>query len=332
METLALSERHVQNLLAKAPARWVETLRVVGIEEIIFGGQLGDCPNCGTTGAFIGSDRFGNKACLCNACGGYGAFVLMQRVLGASADELLREVVAVFNSTSPPTKHRNARYSELIAKLWEEAAPVVKGDPVDTYLGRRGLSLEQYPSTLRCHPSLAYYDRAEGRSRRVPRGHYAALLAQVQSAFPDAGGLYRLYLKDGERAPVATPEKFLGGPCEGGSIRLGEAGSVLSVGLGLENCLAVFKRTGCPIWACIHHAGFEKLWLPDAVRQLKVYGINDADRDFARQAAAYLLARSFMRVRPNGQPRSVEVYIPKAVGAEWAEVYRFSRPGLRPAA
>ena len=51
-----------------------------------------------------------------------------------------------------------AKNKQRLNKTWKESRPVTIADPVDTYLKARGIELTQYPTVLRFHPCLPYYD------------------------------------------------------------------------------------------------------------------------------------------------------------------------------
>ena len=83
------------------------------------------------------------------------------------------------------------------------------------------------------------------------------------------------------KAPV-DPQKMMLGPCRGGAVRLGLHGGVLTVGEGVETCLAVLQATGGASWAALSTSGLRALCLPNDVRDVLVL----ADGDDAGEAAA----------------------------------------------
>jgi len=71
----------------------------------------------------------------------------------------------------------------------------------------------------------------------------------------------------------------------------------------------------------------EKLWLPDTVRRVCIYGDNDANADFDGQAFAFALARRLKKEERRTGPRQVQVFLPKLAGTDWADVWR-TRGGI----
>jgi putative DNA primase/helicase len=52
-----------------------------------------------------------------------------------------------------------------------------------------------------------------------------------------------------------------------------------------------------------------------------IYADNDAGSEYDGQAAAYLLARRLRKESRLGPRRSVEVFVPKVPGTDWADVW-----------
>ncbi len=113
---------------------------------------------------------------------------------------------------------------------------------------------------------------------------------------------------------------MLGNGNVGAAVRLGDAVDTLATCEGVENGLAVLIRYGMPVWPAMNAGNLEKLWVPDCVEHLKIYGDNDADSCYDGQASAYVLARRIRKDRAHPR-KSVEVFIPKRSGSDWAEVF-----------
>jgi len=90
---------------------------------------------------------------------------------------------------------------------------------------------------------------------------------------------------------------------------------------GIETAIAVFLATGKPVWSALSAGNLEKLWIPETVKRLCIYGDNDADGDFTGQASAYALARRVKREEAQSGPRTVQVFLPKLAGTDWADVW-----------
>ena len=125
--------------------------------------------------------------------GGHG--IVDYVVAAGRADEFGRSE-AVKPSRGPDLD----RMKQLAKRIWDEARPVVMGDAVDLYLCNRGLSLESYPNTLRCHPALGYYQSKEGAKKATKVAEYPAMLACVQGADDHGVTLHRTYLHNGKKA------------------------------------------------------------------------------------------------------------------------------------
>lgn len=321
-------DRRMQAMFKNARGRWTEILKACGLSEEMLNGRNQPCPilGCGGTDRFSYTDKFDEGNYICRKCGAGGGFKLLMEVKGLRGAEALRTIERVLGTAGPsPLPARPAGSSRsmvtLVARLWSEARPIVKGDAVDLYLCNRGLGMDGYPPSLRCHPALGYYEHVtKGKPAQLVAAFHA-MLAQVQvGASDEVVTLHRTYLLNGRQAPVPDPKKMLSAGYEGGAVRLGTVGKKMGVSEGIENGLAVLKRHGEGVWAGLNASNLEHLNLPDQVEELKIYGDNDADSDYTGQVAAYLLARRFCRSSSKDRPRRAEVFIPKTPGGDWANV------------
>jgi putative DNA primase/helicase len=223
----------------------------------------------------------------------------------------IEQAAGFVKSVKYEDKKSDEETRKRLNKLWAGSIPVVAGDPVMEYLEHRGINLSFIPVSLRYHPELMYY--REGEDRAISVGAFDAMLAMVSA--PDGSGvtIHRTWLKDGEKAPVATPRKLAQGlPMKGAAIRLSPVGEVLGVAEGLETALAAMQKTGIPTWACVSAGGLESFIPPKEVKRVVIFG--DNDESFTGQAAAYKLAKSLVMAG-----LSVEVRIPEKSGTDWAD-------------
>ncbi len=337
----AAFEARVEELKRRAHGRWTQVLRSLGVEEKILNKKNQPCPLCGGTDRFQYTDKWGEGNYHCRGCGPGGGLKLLQGYHGWDFATTLKQVEACVGSVpvpapAAPNEPSSERMKKLAKRMWEEAAPVAPGDEVDRYLAHRGLRLAAYPKVLRCHPALGYYEKeASGRPKKV--AEYPAMLACIQGAGAQVVTLHRTYLKDGRKPPGIEAKKVLSAGINGAAVRLFEPAEELAIAEGIETALAVHLATGKPVWSALSAGNMEKLWLPESVRRVCVYADNDAGEDYAGQAAAFILARRLAkedkrRMREPEQPRAplrVDVFIPKAAGADWADVWLTRVEGRR---
>jgi putative DNA primase/helicase len=286
-------------------------------------------PGCGGTDRFQYTDRFGEGNYFCRSCGAGGGIKLAQGVLGLKFGELLERVESQvgkvqatkrsgINTVSP------LRMRQLAQRIWNEARPVVPGDEVDRYLRNRGVRMERYPRSLRFHPALGYYVKKGTDKRSTKVAEYPAMLACVQGRDGHAVTLHRTYLRNGQKLALAdagdTARKLLSSGINGAAIRLGQPAEALGITEGIETGLAVRLDHNVPVWAAVSCGNMERVWVPDWVREVRIYADNDADSEFAGQVSAYLLARRLAReAKAAGLPREVKVLVPPTAGSDWLD-------------
>jgi len=317
----------VEAVKQRAYGRWTEILASLGVDEHILKRRPLPCPVCNSgVDRFQYTDKFGQGNYHCRKCGPGGGFKLLQAVRGIDFNTALGEVertlgLLPMDRQAGGTTAEPERMKKLVLRIWEEAQPVVVGDEVDRYLRGRGLELSSYPTSLRCHPALGYF-RKEGAAKARKTAEYPAMLACVRSACGEAVTLHRTYLHDGRKLAAPDAKKVLCAGFSGGAVRLGEPGDELALCEGIETGLAVMLATGKPVWSALSAGNLEKVALPAAVRQVCIYGDNDADGDYTGQASAFALARRLKREDAPADPRCVRVFLPKNPGSDWADVWQ----------
>ena len=324
MENQAFEAR-VEEVKHRAHGRWTEILRALGVEQKLLGKRNAPCPMCGGTDRFQYTDKYGEGNYHCRGCGAGGGFKLLQGVHQWDFVTALKRVEEIVGAVPAQPLAKGSgpsaeRMKKLAKRIWDEARPVAVGDEVDRYLRNRGLQMAEYPKVLRFHPALGYFEKAEsGRSRKLR--DYPALLACIQGADGHAVTLHRTYLLDGRKALGHASRKVLSAGINGAAVRLFDPTDELALTEGIETGLAVRLSTGKPVWAAISAGNLEKLWIPESVRRVCIYADNDAGSAYDGQASAYLLARRLRKEGRLGARRSVEVFVPKAPGADWADVW-----------
>lgn len=329
-------EQRFQDARKNAFGRWTSVLLALGVDEKVLNRKNQPCPleSCGGTDRFQYTDKFGDGNYVCRACGAGGGFKLLMGYFGWSAATALNRVERSLCMQPPQAapKRTSMDNSALIHRILAETTPVVPGDEVDRYLQSRGLGMVSYPDVLRTHPALGYYEVDAATGKPVLVGRFPAMVAGVHDRNGELVSLHRTYLQDGQKLADRDAKKLLCGGVNGGAIRLAPAGVELAVCEGIETGLAILKRTGQPIWLGICARNLESMWIPDEVRRLRIYGDNDADSMFDGQASSYVLARQFLKRRVLGEKRSAEVFIPRAAGADWANVLSHHAPVVERAA
>ena len=326
MNKVEFDER-MRKMLPLAHGRWTEILAQCGVDERLLQHRNGPCPiaGCGGEDRFQYTDKFGEGNYFCRHCGAGGGFKLLQNWFRLSAGETLRKVESVLNilpeNPAPILPRRSVHDAQRSRnKVWKETILIRPGDEVDRYLDNRGIALEKYPETLRFHPALPYFVKENPGGRYVHVADFPAMVACLQGKDGGIVALHRTYLQNGLKAPVDEPKKLLGDAWFGSAVRMGEPTTELSVSEGIENGIAVLKRTGPPVWPALTAGNLEQIWIPDTVTKLRIYADNDADRCFDGQASAYILARRLRKAR-RASPVEVEVFIPKVGGSDWTNVF-----------
>lgn len=237
---------------------------------------------------------------ICNTCGTKSdGFATIMWLTGWTFPETLKAVAQTIgvgnsdsyqlppkNSVKIPLNHNIQEETELaerfcksLNRTWNSSCCLDEpaAEPVRLYLASRGLTSCNLPSTLRYHPSLAYYDSDEGKIT----GYHPAMIGLVQDISGKPITLHRTYLTSkGHKAQVRSPKKIMSYPkidrdMSGAAIRLSPAASVMGVTEGIETGLSVRQATDSSIWVAVSSTLLEVVQVPDVCTTLIAW----ADKD-----------------------------------------------------
>lgn len=329
-------------IIEKARGYWTDILDSLGVNVSYLKNKHGSCPVCGGKDRF----RFDNKeqrgTFFCNHCGSGDGIKLLQLYHGWSFPETIDRIARLIGAqsegqqSSTPTHIRHHvnniispnqlsqtwdadQRRQYFSYIWDQANPLSIGDPVDCYLRSRGIVLSEFPSVLRYHPQLSYYDDACCLVAKLP-----AMLAVVQDESNHGITLHRTYLGDGCKADVPKPKKLMSPTSPkattGAAIRLYEPiDGKLAVAEGIETALAFSIATQIPAWAAISSGGMEKIVLPPSVIDITIAVDNDASG--CGEKSASILSRRLL-----SEGRRVKRVMPPTVGDDFADMLMEGKP------
>lgn len=310
-------------IIDRAQGQWPKILSELGIDTHCLKNKHGACPVCGGKDRFRFDDKDGKGTFYCNQCGsGYGIKLLQNyhkwsfveavnqvaKVLGIQTQEKNYNFNQRINSSSQTYEHNGLNAAELKKRRdsliynWLQTQLVSSGDPVDCYLKSRGISLKEYPYSLRHHPHLPYYDE------KGLVGHFPAMIALVGDQNNKMVTLHRTYLGKACKADVPTPKKLMPSmqlrASVGAAIKLYQpVNGIIVLAEGIETALAMHVATKLPVWATISAVGLEKIILPPSITEVIIAIDNDEShcgQNVSSKLATRLLAegRKVKRIMP----------------------------------
>lgn len=245
---------------------------------------------------------------LVNCFGGCdGTAVLDElRSLGLLSDEWKDRVrpASPVRWVEPPAVHNP---DQRALAIWRGGSPI-EGTLAERYLAEhRGLP-GPYSPALRFAPSLKY-----------PRSglNLPVLVAAVASPDRKVFAVQATFLNPatGQKAGLSSPrwtyaaETGLGV----GAIRLAPPGEALGLAEGTETALSATLLSGCPCWATLGSQRFDRIEIPDVVKELHLFADDDPP---GRKAAEKAVAR-YQRIG-----RKVIVRFPPDGLGDWNDVVR----------
>ena len=298
-----------------AYGRWPDILAAAGLDQAFLTGRSGPCPFCGGKDRYQFQNRNGGRY-ICRSCteAKYrSGFDLLMRHMGyktfrdaadhvrdyfnVTTDNAERHVerpaLAVVRSIDEWTPEKIARNTGKMQAIWDQANPVIPGDPVDRYLRSRVPGLKEVPQEIRFHPELPYWDPpATLGSRPSLRGHFPAMVVRGFDPEDRFVQIHKTYLtEDGRKADVPYVKKTDAGIGSNSfALRLG-APSWDSIGVaeGIETALsAMVLRPGTVVWPCHSSTILSNFMVPvslkDQVRRVIIFCDNDKAKVVRRGA------------------------------------------------
>ncbi len=239
---------------------------------------------------------------ICNTCGSFNGFKLLQEVTGKSFPEVLELVATQIgmkpNETTPiPYKKKERTPEQKLKsskKAWRDSS---KDDLViSRYYKARGLPFDpkNIPDCIRGHSSL-YYGKKDGVTESYP-----AIVAKITNLNGDFLSLQRIYCP--ENGESLDPRKKIMSPAEqggisGGAIHLSEpTDGVLIVAEGFETAQAIAFSTNHAVWSSVNAGGMRTIEIPNNVNTVII--MPDKDKSGTGQDVANDLA---VRLRSEGK-------------------------------
>jgi putative DNA primase/helicase len=318
----------------KAQNHWPKILETLGINAAYLKNVHGACPVCGGHDRWRFDNKEGHGTFYCNKCGAGDGFKLLQiyhnwsfpytlkivsNLLGITEHYSVKldngnlhlgESNNLFQSKLLTEEEKNKRRYRLLI-TWQGSRLITFDDPVDKYLKTRGIKLKTFPTSLRYHPCLPYYEDQK------LIGKLPAMLAIVKDKYNQPITIHRTYLGDGCKADVIEPKKLMppivSKATNGAAIKLYEPiNGSLALSEGIENALSYyFAMQEFPSWATISAGGMEKVLLPTSVNEVTILVDND---ERGRQAALTLSHRL------STEGRSVKRVIPLKIGQDLNDI------------
>lgn len=291
-----------------ARGKWRGILLALGVDQNFLTGKHGPCPLCGGVDRFRWDNQHGNGGYICSKCGAGSGFSLLMGLRGwdfATAAKRVDEVAG--NVESEPAKKQIDPIARagMLNRLWTGSTKLQACDPAFAYLVGRVQLPKVLPNCLRFAAQCPSPDRIER----------PALLALVQRPDGEAANIHRTFLGPRGKADMDDPRAMMPGDIpEGSAVRLFPVhGECLGIAEGIETAFAAAAKFGVPVWSAINTTMLTKWTPPPQVREVWVFGDNDAK--FGGQAAAFRLAHK-LTARFGLR---VQVHVPDETGHDWAD-------------
>jgi len=296
----------------QATGKWTGILQSLGVPDEFLKNKHGPCPFCGGKDRYRYDNKDGRGTYYCAQCGSGDGWSLLMNFRGwefGPAAREVRQVLGLVGEDKIAAQKTEQEKREIVRAAFRETKRVSHGDPVDLYLTSRDLDEQEYPTSIRYHPSAFY----------APGLSMPAMFAVMQDADGRGVNIQRTFLTpDGKKADVDPQRKLMPGTIpKGSAVRLGEVSEVMGISEGVETAMAACAMHGFPVWSAISSQLLREWVLPEGVKELVIFGDNDPL--YGGQAAAYHLAH---RLSVTHRDLSCSVMIPKNIGQDFADIHK----------
>jgi len=225
-----------------------------------------------------------------------GALEWSRAWLGMPADRIRAIAQAAPVAYGKPDETTLQRI-QFARKIWRQSAPIA-GTLAETYLREtRGISLEQWPASIRFHDRL----------KAAPGSFFPGIVLPVQRADGSFAGVWRTFLDPQriDKADTENPRRGLG-DIRGGSVRLTPIAEIVTIAEGLESCLSVLAADPARAVVMALSASFTRcIELPATVRRAVLVEENDLPDKRGRRASPDAVAA--LRDRLLFEGRAVDI-------------------------
>lgn len=205
------------------------------------------------------------------------------------------------SAARPKAPHKNdkeaqrdiAQRQSQARTIWRNASPLVAGTVAASYLAWRGITLDNFPKSLR-QSSALWHGPAKATAPAMIAAIQTPVIGNLDGNAPITG-VHRTYLTQSGEKAAAKPNKMMAGTMKGGAIRLGPAAGRLYVAEGIETGLSVLlalggpekaAQDGCAVWIAGSVGNFKYLVLPGVVRELIICADSDGSDSAVRATLA----------------------------------------------
>jgi putative DNA primase/helicase len=190
------------------------------------------------------------------------------------ADYANRNAGGEISPSRVPIGNANHEPDAAALTIWRNGKPAAAGTTVAEYLERRGIPLTPPPS-LRC-----------GSVMHLSRYEMPTMVAAVQRPDGQVVAVQTTILTPkGAQAAVSVP-KVTTGALGDGAVRFAAAAEVMGIAEGVETALSAQTMAEIPVWASLGCQRLHRVELPELVREVHIFGDNDAPGRTAAQRAA----------------------------------------------
>ncbi|MBE6423121.1 toprim domain-containing protein [Succinivibrio dextrinosolvens] len=258
---------------------------------------------------------------------GYDNLTSAQKSEQRKAIEEARKAAKLLQEQSLKEEQERYRRGEIaINKQLETCIPLsvedIRCKPVWDYFENRGLGMLKYApketfKDLFYAPLVPYYDDDK------VQGYYDTLCSVIRRN-GKLWSLHRIFLQNGNKAPVEKAKKVMSPVCNGSDsslfIRLGNVPThgIIGIAEGIETALACYCGIRIPTWSAISATFLETFTPPKNVRAVIIFA--DKDKSGAGQSSAKKLKERLLSMGIKAFICLPKSEIPvKAKGVDWLD-------------
>lgn len=352
-------ERLSDRLARIADGRWSEIIDRSGIDVGSNPSKKTACPlhvEQGGKRKFRFENKDGTGNWHCSECGHGDGMALLMKATGKNFIDAAKWVIAEFDSNNQrarpalvprrvvSAKERSRedidRARASYERVWNEANPVVDGDPVALYLKMRIPGLATFPAVIRFHAALPFFGLPGSDGTRGKNyGDHPCMIAAVVDENGRCCNIHRTYLtnkgkklslqepdEDDPTNLIDLPAKKLMGSIGARHYQIRLARPIdgrMGIAEGIETALAATVYSSVPTWSVVATTGMVNFLVPAEITELVIFADNDklTSRGVnpGLDAARALVERPDVMDRIEAGTLKVVIRTPEAIGTDMVD-------------
>jgi putative DNA primase/helicase len=272
----------MSDVFSEATGRWKEIFQILGMPENTWK-ENKPCVFCvSRDSASLLDGNNSSSVYFCRHCRSHSPLAVIEKVKGVSSKEafvMVREALGQSPAKVEPKKIDPSKVNRL------RKGAIANHPEIGNYLRNRHIYTVPEQNVYYQPKAFGYADKDCTKTHAGP-----AMISAIMDSQYKLMGYHKTFIEGGYKAKIDEPKQItVMRSIKGGFVPLFAAKDVVGIAEGIETALKCRGLFDIPVWSAINAGGMENIQLPSSIKEVYVFGDNDAN--FVGQYAAVSLAK-----------------------------------------